>query len=146
MAQKQYAELMREFVNSIEAENIENILSYCTEDIRFVTPFGTFEGKEEVKRLFEWMSGNVQNMEYTETGAGIIVQGDKAAYEHTLTGEYEGEEIEVLMICTYQFSGEKIKEMHYTMDTLELADQAAEGFLSERMVGTVYKQIRKGLD
>ncbi len=34
----------------------------------------------------------------------------------------------VLMICTYQFSDGKIKELHYTMDTLELAKQAAEGF------------------
>ncbi|MFO7793268.1 MAG: hypothetical protein R6W73_09890 [Candidatus Saliniplasma sp.] len=51
-----------------------------------------------------------------------------------------------MMICTYQFSDEKIKELHYTMDTLELANQAAEGFLSKKMVGTVYKKVREGLE
>ncbi len=146
MSTEKNLELMREFVDSIEEEDIEETLSFCTEDIRFVTPFGTFEGKEEVRRLLKWLSGNLQDMEYTETGAGIFGEGDKAAYEHTLTGKYDGEEIEVLMICTYQFNNGKIKELHYTMDTLELAKQATEGFLSERMVGTIYKQTRKGLD
>lgn len=146
MAEEKYAELMRELISSLEAKDIEKALSLCTEDVRFVTPFGTFEGKKEVRRLLEWMSGNVQDMNYTETGAGIIVQGDKAAYEHTLTGKYDGEEVQLLMICTYQFRDEKIKELHYTMDTLELAKQASEGFFSEKMVNTVYKQVRKGLD
>ncbi|MFO7793269.1 MAG: nuclear transport factor 2 family protein [Candidatus Saliniplasma sp.] len=95
MAKEQYAELMREFTYALEAKDMEKILSFCTEDIRFVTPFGTFEGKGEVSDLLEWMSGNIQSVKYTETGTGIIVQGDKAAYEHTLTGKYEGEEIEV---------------------------------------------------
>ncbi len=146
MSKEKHAELMRQFVRFIEENDIEKSLSFCTDDIRLVNPFGTFEGKEEVRRYFEWMSDNIQDMEYTETGGGMLVEGDKAAYEHTLTGEYEGEEVESLVICTYQFSDDKIKEMHYILDTLEIAKQAASGLLSEKMVNTVYNQTRKGLD
>ncbi len=41
----------------------------------------------------------MKDMKVTETGNGIIVQGDKAFFEHVLSGTYQGKKFEFLAMC-----------------------------------------------
>ncbi len=42
--------IMRNFVKAIEENNVEKALSFLTDDADYVTPEGTFKGKEEFRR------------------------------------------------------------------------------------------------
>jgi len=146
MSDEKYAEMMREFVGSLEAGDIDKALSCCTEDITFVSPYGTFKGKEKVRLYLLWMLDTLQYMKFTETGVGILVKGNKAVYEHIITGKHQASELEFLAICTYRFENDNIKEVRDTFDRLTMADQAVKGWLPKKIVSAIVQQSRKGLD
>jgi len=144
MADEKIASIMREFVKTLGKEDIEKTLSYFTEDGVWINPNGTFKGKEELRRYLTVMSESMQDVTVTECGNGIIVQGNKAFFEHVIAGTMKGERAEVLAMCAYEFSGDKIKESRTTYDRLSMAEQAATG-LGKWMVNLIVKQAEKGL-
>ncbi len=115
-------------------------------DVTFVSPFGSFSGKEQVGNYFQWMFNTVQGIKFTKTGVGFFVKDDKGVDEHTVTGIYDGVPVEFLAICTYQFSNSKIKEMRDAFDCLTVVNQTAKGWLPKKIVGTIVQKGRKGLD
>ena len=144
MADEKIASIMREFVKTLGKEDIEKTLSYFTEDGVWINPNGTFKGKEELRRYLTVLSESMQDVTVTECGNGIIVQGNKAFFEHVIAGTMKGERAEVLAMCAYEFSGDKIKESRTTYDRLSMAEQAATG-LGKWMVNLIVKQAEKGL-
>jgi len=144
MAEEKIASIMRDFVKMLGKEDVEKTLAFFTDDGVWVNPNGTFKGKGELRRHLTAMSKNIQDMTVTETGNGIIVQGNKAFFEHVIAGTVKGQRGEVLAMCAYEFSGEKIKEMRTTYDRLLLAKQAATG-MGKWLVNMIVKQAEKGL-
>ena len=144
MADEKIPGIMRDFVKTLSEGDVEKTLSYFTEDGIWVNPNGTFKGKDELRRYLTAMSQNMQDVAVTETGNGIIVQGNKAFFEHVIAGTIEGKRAEVLAICAYEFSGDKIKETRTTYDRLLMAQQAAPWF-GKWMVNSIIKQAEKGL-
>ncbi len=78
MTNEEIANIMRDFVQVMAKGDVEKTLSFFTEDAVWVTPNGTFKGKDELRRYLSTEA--MQNMTVTETGNGIIVQGDKAFF------------------------------------------------------------------
>lgn len=111
MPEEKIAGIMREFVKAMAAGEVDKTLSYFTDDAVDIGPDGTYKGKTEIKRSLEAMARNFKDMKVTETGNGIITQGDKAFFEHVLSGTYQGQKFEFLAMCAYEFSGEKIKNV-----------------------------------
>jgi uncharacterized protein (TIGR02246 family) len=145
MADEKIAGIMREFVKAMAAGEVEKALSYLTDDAVWVTPYGTHKGKEAIKGLLAAMSRNMKDEKVTETGNGIIVQGDKAFFEHVLSGTYQGQKFEFLSMCAYEFSGDKIKDMRTAYDRLLVAQQCAKGWLARPVVNMVVKQSEKAM-
>lgn len=146
MSEEKHAELIYGLIKALEENDIEKALSFCTDDVTFVSPVGTFSGKEKVRDFFKWMIDTIQEIKFTKTGIEILVQGDKAVDEHIVTGKHDGEEVEISSICTYQFSNGKIKKMRDAYDRLTLVNQAVKGWLPKKIVGAIIQQSRKGLD
>ncbi len=144
MTEERIANLMREFVGTMGTEDVEKTLSYFADDATWVTPNGTFRGKEELRHCLTQMAQSMQDMAVTESGNGIIVQGNKAFFEHVIAGTMEGKRGEVLAICAYEFSGEKIQEIRSTWDRLTMADQVAKGLIPRWLVGLIVKKAEKG--
>ena len=144
MAEEKIPGIMRDFVKTLGEGDVEKTLSYFTEDGVWVNPNGTFRGKDELRRCLTVMSQNIQDMTVTECGNGIIVEGNKAFFEHVIAGTMEGKRAEVLAMCAYEFSGDKIKETRTVWDRLLMAQQAATG-LGKWMVNLIVKQAEKGL-
>jgi len=119
------ATIMREFVKALAAGEVDKALSYFTDDAVDVNPSGTYRGKAEIRRDTEAMAKNFKSMKVTEAGNGIIVQGDKAFFEHVLSGTYQGKKFEFLAMCAYEFSGDKIKNVRSVYDRLLVAKQVA---------------------
>ena len=124
MADEKIPGIMREFVKAMEKGDVEKQLSLLTEDAVWVNPNGTFKGKEELRRYLTVFLGSTKDLKVTECGNGIIVQGNKAFFEHVIGGTVEGRRAEVLAMCAYEFSGDKIKAVRTTYDRLSMAQQA----------------------
>ena len=145
MPEEKIANIMRDFVKTMETGDVEKTLSFFTDDGVWVNPNGTFKGKDAVRRYFTVLSQSMRDMKVTESGNGIIVQGNKAFFEHVISGTFRGQRCEALAMCAYEFSGEKIKEIRSVFDRLLMAKQTAKGWLARSLVNFMAKQAEKGL-
>jgi ketosteroid isomerase-like protein len=144
MADEKIPGIMREFVKTMEKGDVEKGLSFLADDAAWINPNGTFKGKEELRRYLTAMNKSMKDTTVTECGNGIIVQGNKAFFEHVIGGTVEGRRAEVLAFCAYEFSGDKIKEVRTTYDRLVMAQQAATG-LGKWMANMIVNQMEKGM-
>jgi ketosteroid isomerase-like protein len=144
MADEKFASLMRDFVKTLGEGDVEKLLSFLTEDAVWVNPNGTFKGKKELRRYLTVFSQSMRDVTVTECGNGIIVQGNKAFFEHVIAGTIEGKRAEALAMCAYEFSDDKIKEVRTTYDRLLMSQQVAPWF-GKWMVNFIVKQAEKGL-
>ena len=145
MSEEQIAGIMREFARSLESGDVAKSLSLLTDDAVYDTPYGLYKGKDAIKQLLTAMSKNMKDMKITESGNGIIAQGDKAFFEHMLSGMYQGKKYEMLGICAYDFSGDKIKGMRTVYDRLLTAQQVVKGWPATSIVNMVVKQSEKAV-
>ena len=144
MPEEKIPSIMREFVKTMSDGDVEKTLAYFTEDGVWVTPNGTARGKDELRRYLAGMYDQMKDMKVKECGNGIIVQGNKAFFEHIIAGTMQGKRAEGLAMCAYEFEGDKIKETRTTWDRLSMAQQVVSG-LPKMMVNMMVKQAEKGL-
>ena len=145
MNEEEIASIMRDLVKSLETGDVEKSLSCFAEDGVWVNPNGTFKGKEELRRYLTNSAQLMQDMTVTETGNKIIVQGNKAFYEHIIAVTIEGKRAEGLAMCAYEFTDDKIQEVRTVYDRLLIVKQVAKGWLAKRLVNAIVKQAEKGL-
>ena len=132
--------IMRDFVESVGKSDVEKTLSYFADDAEWMTPIVTFKGKEQIKQYL--LSEAVQGMKVTETGNGIIVQGNKAFFEHNIEATYNGKKARTLAMCAYEFNDEKIQQLRTVFDRLIVAQQVTEG-IPKMIAGQIVKQTEK---
>jgi ketosteroid isomerase-like protein len=145
MPEEKIASIMREFVKAMAEGDASKTASYAVDDVVSVTPYGTIQGKEALKQNVLAMARNMKNMKITETGNGIIVQGDKAFFEHILSGTFQDKKYEMLAMCAYEFSGDKIKKVRSVYDRLLTAQQVVKGWPATPIVNMVVKQSEKSM-
>ena len=145
MAEENLAGIMREFVNVMAAADVEKTLTYFTEDASVTNPFGIFRGKDEVRRTLNGMASTMKDVKVTESGNGVIVQGEKAFFEHVVTGIMEGKRFEFLAMCAYEFEGDKIKNVRMVYDRLGAAQQVVSGWPAKPLVNMIVRQSEKGM-
>jgi len=85
------------------------------------------------------------DLKVTETGINIMTQENNGVYEHILSGPFEGRKWEVLALCVYEFSGDKIKNVRTDYDRLSLAKQAVKWVFAKRAVSAIINTTEKGL-
>jgi predicted ester cyclase len=145
MSEKKIEGIMRGFVKAIEENNVEKALSFLTDDVDYVTPEGTFKGKEELRRYLTWGTQTTPNQKVRDSGIGIMVKGNKAVFEHIVEGTYEGARYEALTMCMYEFSDEKIQHLRTVVDRLSIAKQVARGWFAKRIINSIIARAEKGL-
>ena len=145
MNEEKIAGIMRHLIKSLETGDVEKTLSLFAEDGVWVNPNGTFKGKEELRRYLTNSAQSMRDMTVTETGNKIIVQGNKAFYEHIIAVTIEGKRAEGLAMCAYEFTDDKIQEVRTVYDRLLIVKQVAKGWLAKRLVNSIVKQAEKGL-
>ncbi len=146
MSDERYASAIHELAGAIEAGDLGKMLSLFTDDITIINPFGNFEGKAEAERFLSWNLKNVKVEKISEEGIGILVEGDKAFYDHKVVCQLDDTPVEFLVMSSYEFSNGKFKLWRQVYDRLAIAEQTAKGFLPKKMIGAVVQVARKGLD
>jgi ketosteroid isomerase-like protein len=145
MVEERLESIMRSFVRALESRDVDKALSFFTADASYLTPNGEFKGMAEIRRYLQWMLNTNSALSVQESGIGIASSGDKAAFEHIIRGTARGMRWEVPAVCTYQFSGDKIKRVVTIFDRLSLAKQVATGWMAKKGVNAVIKGAEKGL-
>ena len=145
MAKEEIIRIMRNFKDAYNKKDLEESLSFFTEDADWVGPDGVFKGKEEIKNYFKWVFETVPDQKVIESGVKIIAEEDRAVYEHILEGSYEGMKYQILALCIYEFKGDKIQHVRSAYDRLSLAKQATKGKIAKTAVNSIIKQMEKGL-
>lgn len=145
MSDANIVNIMREHFKTMEDGDVEKGISLWAEDGVWITVSGTFEGEAEIMRYLAWHAEIIKDMKITETGNGIIVQGDKAFAEHIIAGSMKGRRGEVLAMSAWEFSNGKIQRISMAMDRLLIAKQAAKGWFSRWLVNFIVKQGENGL-
>lgn len=84
MSEEQMAGLMRELVQTIGKPDVDRSLSYLADDATWETPEATFHGRDELKRYLGWLATGVPDLKIAESGVGVVVQGNGAAFEHVM--------------------------------------------------------------
>jgi ketosteroid isomerase-like protein len=146
MTEEKRKNIVREFLAALEERDLEKALVFLTDDATWVTPAATYEGRDAVRRYLTWEFETVPLLTITETGAGLMVQGDQALIEHTLAGTIRGEPCEWLGMCAYEFEDGKIQEVCTVFDRMTLLQQSATGWLESKIVGAVASQTESGLE
>lgn len=145
MAKEKIISIMRNFKDALNKKNIEESLSFFTEDADWVDPNGIFKGKEEIKKYLKWGFEVSPDQKVIESGVKIIAEEDRAAYEHILEGSYEGMNYQIFALCIYEFTGDKIQHIRSAYDRLTQARQLAKGKIAKTAVNSVINRMEKGL-
>ena len=145
MSEKDIESIVKDLVESLEKKDTEKALTFFTDDAIWYTPQGTFKGKNEIKRYIVWMTKVLEDLKFNLDGVGILVQGNKAIHQSTYEGKFKGIKVKTANICTYEFSGDKIKN-HWTInDRLSIAKQSATGPIAKKAVNTIVAKSEEGL-
>lgn len=145
MSNENIENIMREFVGALYKRDLDKALSLCAEDADWVTPEGTYRGREEIKRYWTWVMQINSDLACKDSGIGIIAQGNNAVYEHLVSGTTNRMKYQMPVMCVYEFSDGKIQHIRTVYDRLIVAKQAAKGSLAKWLVNSIVKQAEKGL-
>jgi len=145
MAKEEIISIMRNFKDAYNKKDLEESLSFFTEDADWFNPNGVFKGKEEIKSYLKWVFETSPDEKLIESGVKIIAEEDRAVYEHILEGSYEGMKYQILALCIYEFKGDKIQHIRTVYDRLSLAKQLAKGKIAKTAVNSIIKRMEKGL-
>jgi ketosteroid isomerase-like protein len=145
MTEEERKNTVRGFLMAYEERDLERALAFLVEDASWTTPAGTYRGKDALRRYLTWEFDMVPSLTVTETGAGLMVQGNQVLIEHTLAGTIRGEPCEWLGMCAYDFREGKIQEVRTVYDRLSLLKQSATGWLESKIVNAVASQAESGL-
>ncbi|MGZ5491727.1 MAG: nuclear transport factor 2 family protein [Nitrososphaeraceae archaeon] len=145
MAEKEIENVIRDLIASIERKDLGGVLSCFTDDATWFTPQGIFRGKEEIKRYLDWLSNLLSNIRFTYEGLGILVLGNKGVHQSIFGATYKGIKFSVDNICTYEFSGNKIRNHWIINDRLSCAQQASAGPITRKALNMIVAKIEKEL-
>jgi len=145
MTEQEIKDSIRGFFKAWTTGDTKQALSFFTEDALFIVPRGSFKGTTEIEKYITWVNRSTRDYKVTETGIGIITQGDTAVDEHRLSGVSNGMKWEIPGVCIYEFRNGKIANMRGFYNVLSQAQQVAKGVFAKWMVNTVVKASVKGL-
>ncbi|MFB0503014.1 MAG: nuclear transport factor 2 family protein [Candidatus Bathyarchaeia archaeon] len=146
MSEEKLGSIIRGFAEAFAEGDVEKTLSFLTEDAVWVTPEGTFKGKEEIRRFVTWAAQTSPHKKFSDAGIGIMVSGNRAVHEHIFEAvTSQGMRFETPAICVYEFSDEKIQHHRALLDRLSVCEQVANGWIEKQVFRSIVNSWEKGL-
>jgi ketosteroid isomerase-like protein len=145
MTDQQIKDSIHGFFKAWTTGDTKQALSFFADDAVFIVSRGTFQGTAQIEKYITWINRGTKDYKVTETGIGIIAQGDKAVDEHKLSGTANGMKWELPAVCVYEFKNGKIADMRGFYNVLSQVQQSTKGMFAKWMVNTVLNGSQKGL-
>jgi limonene-1,2-epoxide hydrolase len=143
--------IVRGFGEAFVKRDVEKMLSFFSEDAVWVSPVGTFKGKEGLRQVLTWDTQISPIVKSKPSGIGIIVKGNKAVTEDISEGLYEGKKYETLAVTVFEFSDDKIQHIRLFYDKLSIIKQVTmqykgvTGWFAKRLINYIVGRGEKGL-
>jgi ketosteroid isomerase-like protein len=137
--------IAEDFLRSLKAKRVEQVLSLFPEEGVWIAPEGTFTGKGSIRTYLDWQFSQGQDLKITESGNGVVVQANRAFIEHTVVYKRDGEHVEYIVLCALELKDGKVARVRTVYDRLSLERQTARGRLSKWAVDRLMRQAEKGL-
>lgn len=137
-------QIAMELDNAIESKDIDQIVSFFTDDTEIELMGIKLLGKDGARRWLDWLFGTLAEVKFKPII--IMVEGNIFFEEFILVGTLpngkivESKQSEVLVYENY-----KIKNLRVYFDRLDFADIVAEDFISRKIVKTLISRSLKGL-
>jgi ketosteroid isomerase-like protein len=144
MTDQEIKDAIRGFLKAWTAGDTKQALSFFAADAVLISPFGTSRGISQIEKNITWVNKITKDYKITETGIGIITQGDTGVIEHKISGISNGKKWESPAMCIYEFKNGKIANVRSFYDILGQAQQIATG-IGKWMVNMVVNASQKGL-
>jgi ketosteroid isomerase-like protein len=153
LSEEKTVSIIRDFVEAYMKRDVEKTLSFLTEDVVWVQSEGTFQGKDEVKRLLAWLPKSFwySQVKVRDAGVGILVKGNKAVCEQIVEGvSAHDRTYEAPTISIFEFSGERIQQYRTLCDRMTLGKQGCGkegygGWLDRKILGGILNTWEGGL-
>ncbi len=137
-------EVAMELDNAIESRDIDQIVSFFSDDCEIELMGIRLSGKDGARRWLEWLFDTLVEVRFKPVI--IMVEGDVFFEEFILVGTLpngkvvESKQSEVLVYENY-----KIKSLRVYFDRLDFADVVVEDFISRKIVRMLISRSLKGL-
>jgi len=144
---------IEEYRDAYQARDLDRILALFTDDAEVTVAPGTFRGKDEIRKLFDWDARLSPTASVRDAGVGVVVSGQTVVWERVVSLSYESIPYEEAATTVVEFDDAgKIRRLRSYYDKLALMDQIAsrypgiQGWMFRRLTGYLVAQGSKGLD
>jgi len=144
MADVQTETVMWDFPRALDAADVDRAATSLAGDAVWVTPDGTFRGKEQLRAYLGRLFRRAKHMRMVECGNGMMVQANRAFVEHVVAGTIGSARAEYLTLSAWELKDGKIKGIRTVYDRLSLAKQVAKGWLAKWLVDLLIGRTERG--
>jgi ketosteroid isomerase-like protein len=137
--------IAREFLKALESKHAEQMLSCFANDAVWISPEGTFSSHAQIQSYMEWQFNQADDIKIRESGNGIVVEGNKAFIEHTISYRRSNERIDYTVLCSLEMKENKIVRIRTVYDRLSLENKLVRDRITKWAVNRTLKQAEKKL-
>jgi ketosteroid isomerase-like protein len=151
MSEEEIAGIASDFAEAFVNRDVEKMLSFFAEDAVWVSPVGTFKGKDGLRRVLTWDTQISPTVKARRSGIGLMVKGNKVVDESISECEYEGKKVEVPGITVFEFNDGKIQHIRLFYDKLSIIKQVTmqytgvTGWFAKKIVNYIVRKAEEGL-
>jgi hypothetical protein len=144
---------MERVTAAVKARDTEGLVACFAEDGVLQVVHGTYRGRAEIARSFDWTWQMLPTLEYRDVGMGMRIVDSMAVYEGVMMAvNADGTRLGALTLSTYEFDDQaKITRFVQVYNQWSVVQQAADqmtglmGPLFRWFVRSTDAEMRKGL-
>ena len=141
---REMKEIVRSFSVAFAENDVEGIISFCTENVIVTDPAGTLRGAEGIRLWRKWVARRFP--ETTITTTNLIGERTWIVEQALTTGiTPEGVTVSYPNIIIFEFKGKKIRRITELYDALAIAQKATKGWLAKKAVDSITNQFNAEL-
>jgi len=151
VSEEKIKSIVNGFGEAFVKRDVEKMLFFFAEDAVWVSPAGTFKGKEEIRRVLTWDTQICPTVKAKRSGIELMVKENKAVTEGISEGWVEGKKYETLTVTVFEFNGDKIQHIRLFYDRLSIIKQVTmqykgvTGWFAKRLINYIVGRAEKGL-
>jgi ketosteroid isomerase-like protein len=153
VTEERIQELVGRFDEAFQSRNVEEMLTLFADDAIWVSPVGTFEGADGLRRVLTWDTKISPTVRFERSGIGLLVKGNVAVGEAMSEGTlYDGKKWDAPAVTIFEFGDdEKIRRIRLYYDRLSMSkrvvmqDTGVEGWIAQKVMNAIVARAETGL-
>jgi ketosteroid isomerase-like protein len=98
------------YIHSLEEKNIEETLSYFTDDATWIIPQNKIKGKKEIEGYVLWLFKNIEELTFINDGIGVMAHGNKAIYQNILKATIKNNNVRIPTMFIFRLKENKFSK------------------------------------